>query len=148
MEAADRARRRGRISVSLPSAPPELYLQWVAFVAAIEHKIRSHPQLRLEALGKRFVFGESARASQRVLLEPITHQAEDADAASSPRVEPMIQATPRMLAKAVEYLERWGEWIVGEDVSAQAHVPLPTPEAAALMAQVQKTIRLHLAKGT
>jgi hypothetical protein len=139
----DRKGARGPV-FRLTAAHPETYLEWVAFVVATENAIRSRPGLRSKARARRLVFGDAAHTAHRVLLHPLTLQAEDANAAGETEFEPVIRASHSDLRTAVGYLERWGNWVVEEDVSTQTHVPLPSPFSAAITTHALKSIRVRI----
>jgi hypothetical protein len=122
------------VEVQLPEARPELYLQWIAFVVELEQSVRKDPRLRSKAARRRLVYGESARATHRIVYKPIINQAEETDAART-EVRPIITAEPQDLDEVVGYLQRWGEWLVEEEM------PMPLPEIAALRTQVIKDLR-------
>jgi hypothetical protein len=129
------------MEVQLAGALPERYLQWIAFVVALEQAVRKDPRLRAKAARRRLVYGPSAQAAHRIIYQPITDQAEQADAEGINEIRPLVEAEPEELDEVVGYLQRWGEWLVEEGISEQAKVPMPPPEIAALRTQVVKDLR-------
>jgi hypothetical protein len=128
------------MQVQLPQALPERYLQWIAFVVAVEQAVRKDPRLRAKAARSRLVYGPSAQAAHRIVYQPITDQAEYADAEGITEVQPVIEAEPEELEQVAVYLQRWGEWVASEEFPEQVKVPMPFPDAAALQAQAIKDI--------
>jgi hypothetical protein len=128
------------MEVELPEAEPELYLRWIAFEVALEQALRGDPRLRARAARRRLVYGRSAQAAHRFVYQPITTQAEQADADGIGEVRPTVTAGRRELANIVRYLQRWGDWLVEEDIPERAGVALPLPDVAALRTQVIKAI--------
>jgi hypothetical protein len=128
------------MEVQLPEAQPELYLQWIAFVVELEQAIRKDPRLRSKAARRGLVYGETAQAAHGIVYQPITHQAEQADPADA-AVQPIVTAEPPDLDEVAGYLQRWGEWLVEEELA------MPLPEIAALQMQVIKDLRAHSGPG-
>jgi hypothetical protein len=131
------------MDVQLPEALPELYLQWMAFVVAIEQAIRNDRSLRSKAARRRLVYGPSAQTTHHIVYEPIIQQAQQADAAGT-EVRPVVEAEPDALGEVVAYLQRWSDWLFEEEIPDRVKVDMPLPETAALRAQLIKEINTRL----
>jgi hypothetical protein len=132
------------MEVQLAEALPELYLQWIAFVVALEQAVRKDPSLRAKAARPRLVYGGPGEAAHRIVYQPITDQAQQADALGITDVRPVVGAEPEDLEEVAGYLKRWGEWVMEEEVPERTKVAIPLPDVAALQTQAIKDITRSL----
>jgi hypothetical protein len=131
------------MEIQLAEARPELYLRWIAFVVALEQAVKKNPSLRSKAARRGMVYGPMAQDAHRIVFQPLTAQAEQADEAGT-AVRPMLQGEPEQLGEVATYLQRWGEWLVDQEIAERTGVEIPPPEVVALRAQAIKEISQNL----
>jgi hypothetical protein len=130
--------------IVLSEAPPELYLAWTAFTVAAEQHVRDRPPLLSRASRAGFVTTPAAHLAHATILGPITEQCEAALRDGTAMVAPILVCDPEELAVAVDYLQRWGEWLGTSEEFREEGIPLPAPEVAAIRTAALKAIREQL----
>jgi hypothetical protein len=132
------------VEIVLPEAPPQLYLAWTAFTVAAEQKLRDRRHLRTRASRAGFVTTPAAHVAHATIVAPLTEQSEAALRDGAATVAPVIEGDTSELSAALEYLQRWGEWLGTSDAFREAGISLPAPEVAALRTLALKALREHL----
>jgi hypothetical protein len=133
--------------ITLPEAPPQLYLAWIAFTVTTEQKLRERPRLRSRASRAGFVTTPPAHAAHRVFLGPLTEQGEKALGEGVEVLAPILEGDGAELSAAADYLQGWGEWLgtlATTDDFERAAIILPAPEVAALGTAILRAIRDQL----
>jgi hypothetical protein len=131
----------GTMQISLPEAPPQLYLAWMTFIVTLEQAIRGRPRLRSTASRQGLVVSDDAELTRRVLVQPLTAEAEGAIRERAGTVTPSVEGSRKDLSRTADYLLQWGEWLATTEVMAKLSMTLPPPEVAALRRAVIKTIQ-------
>jgi hypothetical protein len=134
------------MEVVLPEAPPQLFLAWTAFTVAAEQKIRDRAPLLARASRSGFVTTPAAHLAHATVFGPLTEQSERALRDAAPTVAPVLAGSEHDLAESLDYLQRWGEWIV--DAAEEAALSLPAPEVAAIRTAALRAIRDRLDHGS
>jgi hypothetical protein len=126
--------------IVLPKAAPQLYLAWMAFTVTVEQRLRDHPSLLAKAARAGFVTTPPAQIAHRVVLGPLTEQAEAAFREERAVFVPVLEGGVVELAAAGDYLQRWGEWLVTTDPFGPAGISFPPADVAAIRTAALKAI--------
>jgi hypothetical protein len=100
------------VTVTYPSAPPSVYLRWLAYFREVEAAMLAHPGLADLAMKEAgpFVQGETAGFISTAIGR-LASQAREARAMGLARVTPTISGSARLLAESLLLAERRNAWL-------------------------------------
>ena len=135
-------------TVTLPPAPPEAYLRWMAFWRQVERKMVEHPAL--EALASResvpFVRDPVANFISTQLVRQVVNQAAEAQRTGSSVVPLEITGPSELLSEAMDYVGRRASWLEQPGVLEAMDIEPLSSDLLALRANVVRTVREQLAR--
>jgi hypothetical protein len=100
------------VTVTYPSASPDVYLRWLAYFREVEAAMLGHPALADLAMREAgpFVQGETAGFISTAVGQ-LAAQAREARAMGLTRVAPTITGAARLLAQSLLLAERRNAWL-------------------------------------
>ena len=104
---------RGQVRITLPAAPPQDYIRWMAFWRDVETKMAQAPRLA-EMAGEEsapFVRDPVADFLSKEVVRAIAGQALEAERAGEASVEPVISGDRALLEEGMDYVIRRGGWM-------------------------------------
>ncbi len=126
------------VEITLPSAPPDDYLRWMAFWREVEQKMGESPALGDMASQESapFLQGETAAFLATVVVGAIITQSTDAKNRGETQVAPVLIADPDRLARAIDVVTRRAQWMTPDRLRAMGIEPLDTKLAELRMASL------------
>jgi hypothetical protein len=106
------------ITVRLPPAPPESYLRWMSFWRDVEAHMAENPALLDVASRESAPFAGDAVSEflSTEVVRAIMAQAGAAHRDGQAEVAPVITGAADLLDRAIDYVERRGQWLATEGV--------------------------------